>query len=273
MILAMTGCTNVPPGYTGIKVFLNGGDKGVDSQVLGVGRYWIGINEQLFLFPTFTQNHIWTQTSTEGSPNDDSFTFQTKQGLSVNTDVGIAYHIESDKVTNIFQKYRKGTEEITNLVLRNTVRDALNKAGSTKDIEAVYGEGKADLMEEVLKMVQSEMSPVGINVENVYLVGEMRLPQTVINAINNKANASQLTEQRRQEVEQVKLEANKAVAVAEGEANSKLAIAKANAEAINIEGDALKNNPQVLELRKIEKWNGELPQYMTGTVPFINVQK
>lgn len=273
MIMAMTGCTNVPPGYTGIKVFLNGGDKGVDSQVLGVGRYWIGINEQLFLFPTFTQNHIWTRAVTEGSPNNDSFTFQTKQGLSVNTDVGIAYHIEGDKVTNIFQKYRKGTEEITNLVLRNTVRDALNKAGSTKDIEAVYGEGKADLMEEVLKIVRSEINPVGINVENVYLVGEMRLPQTVITAINNKANASQLTEQRRQEVEQVKLEAEKAVAVAQGEANSKLAIAKANAEAINFEGEALKNNPQVLELRKVEKWNGGLPQYMTGAIPFVNVQK
>ena len=195
-VLMMTGCSNVPPGYVGIKVFLTGGDKGVDSQQLGVGRYWLGINESLFLFPTFTQNHVWTKTNTEGSPNDDSFTFQSRQGLSVNTDVGISYHIEADKVTTIFQKYRKGTEEITNVVLRNSVRDAFNKAGSTKDVEAVYGEGKAALMDEVLKIVQAELGPVGINVESLYLVGEMRLPSSVVDSINNKIQALQKTQQR-----------------------------------------------------------------------------
>ena len=133
----LVACSSVPPGYTGIKVFLTGGDKGVDSQILGVGRYWIGVNEDLFLFPTFTQNHVWTKASTEGSPNDDSFTFQTKQGLTVNTDVGISYHIEADKVTDIFQKYRKGVNEITHVVLRNSVRDAFNKAASSRDIESV----------------------------------------------------------------------------------------------------------------------------------------
>ena len=232
--LVMTGCSNVPPGYTGIKVFLNGGDKGVDSQVLGVGRYWIGINEELYLFPTFTQNHVWTKASTEGSPNDDSFTFQTKQGLSVNTDVGISYHIESDKVTNIFQKYRKGTDEITNLVLRNSVRDAFNKAGSTKEIESVYGEGKAQLMNEVLKIVQDEMDPVGIRVESLYLVGEMRLPGSVVESINNKIQALQKTQQRENEVAQSRAEAQKVIEAARGEAESKLAIARAEAQAIEI---------------------------------------
>ena len=251
MFLFITGCSNVPPGYTGIKVFLNGGEKGVDSQVLGVGRYWIGVNEQLFLFPTFTQNHVWTQVATEGSPNDDSFTFQTKQGLTVNTDVGISYHIEPDKVTTIFQKYRKGTDEITNLVLRNSVRDAFNKAASSRDIESVYGEGKAALVDEVLSIVQAEMNPVGIKVESLYLVGNMRLPQTVVESINAKIQALQKTQQRENEVAQ----------------------SRAEAEAIEIKGAALKNNPAVLELNKIDKWDGQLPQYMTGPVPMLNFQK
>lgn len=268
MFLFITGCSNVPPGYTGIKVFLNGGDKGVDSQILGVGRYWIGVNEQLFLFPTFTQNHVWDQAGT-----DDSFTFQTKQGLTVNTDVGISYHIESDKVTTIFQKYRKGTDEITNLVLRNSVRDAFNKAASSRDIESVYGEGKTALMDEVLELVRAEMDPVGIKVESLYLVGNMRLPQTVVESINAKIQALQKTQQRENEVAQSRAEADKAIAEARGVAESKLAIAKAEAEAIEIKGAALRNNPAVLELNKIDKWDGQLPQYMTGPVPMLNFQK
>ena len=45
------------------------------------------------------------------------------------------------------------------------------------------------------------------------------------------------------------------------------------AQAIEIKGKALRDNPNVIELNKIEKWDGVLPQYMTGPVPFVNFQK
>lgn len=272
-VIGLTGCSDVPPGYVGVKVFLTGGDKGVDSQLLGVGRYWIGINESLFLFPTFTQNHVWTKAKTEGSPNDDSFTFQTRQGLSVNTDVGISYHIDGGKVTNIFQKYRKGTDEITNVVLRNSVRDAFNKAGSTKEIETVYGEGKAALMDEVLSIVQTEMGPVGIEVESLYLVGDMRLPDSVVEAINLKIQAGQRTAQREQEVAQSRAEAQKVIEEARGVAESTMLKAQADAEAISIKGKALANNPNVIEYEKVSRWDGALPQVVGTNTPFINLGK
>mgnify|MGYP003351898750 CR=1 FL=1 len=85
--LVMTGCSNVPPGYTGIKVFLNGGDKGVDQRELNPGRYWLTINEELFTFPTFSQTQVWTKDREEGSRNDDSMTFQTTEGITANSDI------------------------------------------------------------------------------------------------------------------------------------------------------------------------------------------
>ena len=42
MAVSYSGCTKVPAGNVGIKVYLLGGAKGVESEVLGVGRYWIG---------------------------------------------------------------------------------------------------------------------------------------------------------------------------------------------------------------------------------------
>ena len=273
-LVLMAGCDNVPVGNVGILVHKLGGAKGVDSEELGVGRVWLGINDELFNFPTFTQNHVWTKDKTEGSPNDDSFTFQTKEGLNVNTDVGIAYHIDPTKITTVFQRYRKGADEITNSVLRNTVRDAFNKSASNVDIESVYGAGKAALMESVLKRVTDEMKPIGIEVENIFLVGNMRLPETVVEAINAKIGATQKAAQRENEVAQAKAEADKAIETARGEAQSKLAIAKAEAEAIQLKGNALKDNPKLSELAAIEKWTGELPQYMlSGSTPFINLNK
>ena len=269
----MTGCTNVPPGYVGVIVHKLGGDKGVDNEEVGPGRVWLGWNDELFTFPTFSQTQVWTQDRTEGSPNDDSITFQTKEGLSANTDIGITYSIDPKKVSVVFQKYRKGIEEITNVYLRSMVRDALVTAASNREIESVYGAGKAELLDAVKTRVAKETTEIGINVENIYRIGSMRLPESIIDSINKKAKASQMTSQREQEIQQSKAEADKKIQEARGEAESKLAVAKANAEAINIEGDALRNNPQVLELRKIEKWKGEVPQVVGSSTPFINLSK
>jgi len=221
----------------------------------------------------FTQTNVWTKDKNEGSPNDDSMTFQTIEGLDVNADLGITYSLDPKKVSLIFQKYRKGIEEITNTVLRSMVRDALINAASTKQIESVYGSKKADLIKEVEDVVRKQSAEVGIIIEKVYWIGSLRLPPSIINSINAKAAASQLTAQREQEIQQSKAEAEKLVAEAQGKADSQLAIAKANAQAINIEGDALRNNPSVIELRKIEKWNGELPQIVGSTTPFVNLAK
>ena len=193
--------------------------------------------------------------------------------MSVSTDIGITYSIDPKKVSVIFQKYRKGIEEITNVYLRSMVRDALVTEASNREIESVYGAGKAELLDAVKARVSKETTEIGINVENIYWIGSMRLPESIIDSINNKARASQMTSQREQEIQQSKAEADKKIQEARGEAESKLAIAKANAEAINIEGDALRNNPQVLELRKIEKWSGEVPQVVSGATPFINLSK
>ncbi len=71
MIMATcVGCSKVPAGNVGIKVYLLGKSKGVDTEELPVGRYWIGINEELYKFPTFTQNYVWTKNINEGSIND-----------------------------------------------------------------------------------------------------------------------------------------------------------------------------------------------------------
>ena len=91
-----------------------------EFKVLGVGRYWIGVNENLFLYPTFQQNYIWTQSEDEGSIDDESFTFQTSEGMQVGADIGVSYHLDPDKIPQIFQKYRKGIEEITSLFVKES---------------------------------------------------------------------------------------------------------------------------------------------------------
>ena len=271
-ILSLLGCSRVEVGEVGIKVHLLGGDKGVDSEELGPGRYWVSMNEQLYTFPTYMQNYTWTKSPTEGRGEDESITFQTKEGLSVNADIGITYTLQPDKISVLFQKYRKGVDEITNIYLRNLVRDAINTESSTKSIETVYGEGKADLIKAAEARLRNEVGQYGIIIDHLSWVGDIRLPEAVTTAINGKIMASQMAITRQNEIETAKAEALKAVAIAEGEAQSKLVVAKAEAEAVKLKGDAVKNNPGVAELNAIERWNGVLPTVTSGNVPFINLK-
>jgi len=270
--LALSACSKVPAGNVGIKFYLLGGDKGADTEELGPGRYWIGVNEELYLFPTFTQNYTWTKEPIDGDAADESITFQTNQGLSVNADVGISYAVDPRKVTDLFQKYRKGIEEITDTYLRNMVRDALVTAASTREIEMVYGQGKAELLAEVEKRVREQVDPLGIKIERLYWAGDFRLPATVTAAIDAKIKATQFAQQRANEVAAAKAEADKAVEEARGVAESTLLKAKAEAEAIRIKGSALSENPKLVELSAVEKWDGKMPQFTGGgAIPFVTV--
>lgn len=176
----------VPAGHVGVKVYLLGGSKGVDNEVLPVGRYWIGMNEELYLFPTFTQTTTWTKARTSDSPTDESITFQTKEGMEVNTDIGMSFRIIPEKVAMVFQKYRKQLPEITDLYLRSMVRDALVEIGGAKEVEYVYGVGKGELMDRVEAAVRAQVTPFGIEIEKISWLGAMRLPPPVVESLNKK---------------------------------------------------------------------------------------
>jgi len=270
MLGSVAACSTVPAGHVGVKVFLLGGDKGVDSEELGVGRYWIGPNEQLYIFPTYMQNYVWTKDPTEGSPNDESISFQTADGMTANADVGISYSIDPAKVTTIFQTYRRGVDEITDTFLRNMVRDALVKEASNKPIEYVYGAGKADLMASVQKDVADQVGPLGIKIDKIYWIGEIRLPSVVLDSINNKNAATQMAQQRQNEVAQAKAEADKKIEDARGTAESILRVADAQAKANKLLAQSL--TPEFVQYQAITKWDGILPKFTgSAAVPFIDV--
>ena len=271
IMASVFGCSKVPSGNVGVKVFLLGGAKGVESEQLGVGRYWIGWNEELYLFPTYTQNYVWTKNKNEGSQNDESISFQTREGMSVNADIGISYTVRPEKVSAIFQKYRKQITEITDIYLRNMVRDGFVAKGSTRPVEDVYGVGKAALLTDVEEYVRSQCGDLFI-IERIYLVGDMRLPAQVTAALNAKLQATQNAMQIENEVRTAKAEAEKKVAAASGEARSLLMVAQSQAEANSILAASL--TAELVQYQAVKKWNGILPTTMIpgGGVPFIAVK-
>jgi regulator of protease activity HflC (stomatin/prohibitin superfamily) len=176
LFFQLSSCVTVQPGYRGIRVYLSDEkDKSGDIEVLGVGRYLIiSFSKRVYTFPVFQQNFVWSNANEEG---DRSISFQTIEGLSVNGDFGISYSIIPDSVATIFQRYRRGIDEITDIFLRNMVRDALNSEASQMTMEDVYGKSRQELLKKVEASVAKQVKSVGIVIDRIYSVGEFRLPQ------------------------------------------------------------------------------------------------
>jgi len=257
VLVGFSGCSSVPVGNVGVKVNKYGGDKGVDAQVLGVGRYWIGFNEELYLFPTYQVNYTFTRSSSEGSPDNEEFLFQTKEGMECSVDLGIAMHYDLDKIVKMFTTYRKGEEEIRAVVVRNAVRDALNKIAGSMPVESVYGSGKGLLIDSVQKVVTINLAATGIILDKISLIGSVRIPESVQSALNSKVQMTQEAQRVENEVAKEMAQANIRVAKAKGEADA-LKI-QADAEAYYNQKVSASLTPQIVEIKRIEKWSGNYP--------------
>lgn len=265
--LALTACSKVPAGNVGVKAYLLGGGKGVDSEVLGPGRYWIGWNEELYIFPTFTQTVTWNASEESG---DRRFVFQDVDGLKIVAPVGLTYSVDKHKVSILFQKYRRGIDEITDVFLKNNIRDALVIEAATMKVDDIYGRGKEALISRVTERVRKQVSKDGINIEKLYWAGDMALPDPVVAALNQKIQATQQAQKVENQLRETEAEARKKIAAAEGEAQSiKL---KAEAEAQANREIAASLSPALIEYEKIKKWQGQVPQVSGGATPIIDLR-
>lgn len=257
------GCSKIPAGYTGVVVNMMGDSKGVALKEEPVGYKFLTPNEELFLFPTFNQNF-----------NLGVLNFQDRDGMTISAPLGMTIRAKEGAAPLLFKTYRKGMEEIINVNVPQVLKNELNNSGSKLRAEEVYGPGKEQFIQNIQTKLQSHFEPRGIVIESLYLTGEVGLPGPVKEALNRKIEATQKAQQRENELRQTQAEAAKEIAAAEGAKQSAILRAEGEAQALNIKGQALKNNPGVVELNAIDKWDGKLPTYMTGgqAVPFVNIK-
>lgn len=248
--------TIIEPGHVGVKINLMGDEKGISNIILSTGMHWIGPWKKIYTFPTFIQNNIW-----EGK---NEFNFQTSEGLSVSSAVGMSYRLNTEKIPYLFSQYRRGIDEITELFLKNYIRDALNKTASKFKIEDLYSSEKQDFFEHVENHLKAAVQEKGIIIEKIYLIGKMHLPESVVTALNLKIEAIQRAHQRENELKEAQAVARKHIAIAQGEADSQLIKAKAESESNKMVMASI--NEKLIVLQAVQKWDGKLPITVAGEI-------
>jgi regulator of protease activity HflC (stomatin/prohibitin superfamily) len=260
LVLAMSSCGRVEPGNVGIRV--NNIAGGVADRPLGVGWWFAPPGTHIYEYPVFTRTYTWTASTTEQNGIDEAFTFQDRNGLSLRADVAVSYHVDPVRAAILFQRYRTDMDQIIAGPLRNAVRNAIVERASQLGVEQIYGDHKAELATTALRQVQAFFAPQGLQVEQLYWAGNIVVPTQVLEQINAKiAN------------EQAAMAARANVATAEANAQARIAKARGDAEAIQVEAQAIRTNPEIVKMRAVEKWNGQLPTYTgSGPLPFIDVK-
>lgn len=185
--------------------------------------------------------------------------------------VSIEYHVLPENVPQIFETYKTGLDEVTNKVLRNSLRNAFNMASSTRTAEEMYGEGKINFMKAVDSIAKIEAKQRGLTIDDVFLIGNIVVPETITKALNAKIEATQLAQQRENELRQTRAEAEKVKVEAQGIADAILLKAEAQAQANRLLNSSITSN--LVEYEKIKKWDGNLPQVTGGAGTLIDLRK
>lgn len=277
------GCTTVKPGYVGIKVPLYGSRESKTEYQTVYGRVWYNSwYNDIYVFPTFMQQIVWTKAATEGSVNDDSISFNSAEGKVINCDIALAYSIKENMVPHIFRDQRKSIEDITGVHLRSKVRDSFVRHAGKAAVHEIMGSGKEQLLIDVKKDLQDELGPKGYVIDMISTVGEMRVDAKVTEAISATIAQQQKAIEAEAKVKQSEAEARQAVAVAKGKSDAEVAEAtgKASARLTIAEAEAQANkklqeslSSELIHYQALLRWDGRLPTMMGGQtpIPFINV--
>lgn len=259
ILISLFGCDMINPGNVGIEVTKMGANRGVQNITLKTGL--IVYNRALtsvIEYPTYMQTVKWTRNPAEGNAADESITFTTKDSSTVNTDISVSYQLDYGKVPEFYTRFRADEiSKFTDGFMRNVTRNAFNEAAGAYTVEQVMGDS-APLLKDVQKLVQTELSPYGVQVEQLGFMGAPRPPDSVNTAINLKVQAQQIALQKQIEITQAEAEAKKSEAYAQGEAQSNIIRATADATANKLRSESL--TPQLIQWTAIQKWDGRRPQ-------------
>jgi regulator of protease activity HflC (stomatin/prohibitin superfamily) len=256
-------CTRIDAGHVGIKVNLYGSEKGVQDIVDVTGMVWYNpLTTQVYEFPTYVQHKVWTLDTNEDSPANEEFTVTTRDGLSLSFDVGLDYSVIPTKVPDIFRTYRKQLPQITAEFIRTLVRNAYNNTASQYTAEEMVSK-RSEYEKQVKSILEKDMEKGGFIVSQIAILGKIRMPATLEEAVNAKIKAVQDAIRAENEKQRIIAEAQKAIEEAKGRAEALRIASEAEANANRAVTSTI--SPLLIQKLMIEKWDGKLPVY--GEVP------
>lgn len=272
LFFTFVGCERIDAGHVGIKVKLSGSDKGVQDVTDVTG--WCFYNRfayDIYEFPTFVQHKEYSA--------DESFVVNSKDGSEFHVSPIINYAVKTEKVTEIFKKYRKSLPDIEHGFIKTAVYDAFRMATNRYTADSLIS--NRELFEsKVRQILEKQLGSEGFMVQQ--FTSNLIYPQTFKNAIDAKNAAVQKALQIENEVKQTEAQAKIQIVRTEAAAKVRIINADAYAQATLKEAEADSKagrlrmsyiSPVYINYMLAASWNGALPQYAAAPSLFKDISK
>ena len=180
----------------------------------------------------------------------------SKDLQNVDTRIALNYHIDPKMVNRLWQEIGQDYES---RIISPSIQESVKSATAQFTAAELVSE-RNKVKDEIKRMLVERLSPRFIVVDDFSIVN-FDFSDSYEKAIEEKQVAQQQALKAENDLKRIQVEAEQ-----------RLAQAKAEAEAIKIQSEALQLNQNLIKLEAVKKWNGILPTMMMGnSVPFIDV--
>jgi len=170
----------------------------------------------------------------------------------------------------LYSSFRTEIRLITHGFVKQAIRQALQETVGRSEIVNFLGKEKAQAVRTTQEDLQKRLGPYGFLVKQ-FTLNEVRAPESIVRAIEAKNTMAQEALRAQNELQKKQFEAQQKIIEAEGDAKSTLTRARAQAESNQLLAASLTG--PLVEYRRIDKWNGQLPQVSGQATPFLNLTK
>ncbi len=179
---------------------------------------------------------------------------------SVTATVAVNYHVESQDASTIFANIGA---DYADRVISPAIQEAVKSITANFTAEQLITQ-REKVRDGILNLLSTKLQTYGVQTDSLNIVN-FAFSNQFNQAIESKVTAQQNALAAQNKLAQVKYEAEQTIATARAQAES----IKIQAQAINSQGGA-----DYVQLQAIKAWDGHLPAQMIpgGTVPFINLK-
>lgn len=248
-------------------IIIKPGDAGVVFNVLSGNLYTVGQGLKMRIpwvtrvqsYPVALRTYTMVKRSEEGmTRGDDSIDLPTSDGQHIKQDISVTYNTDLHRAADVFRSFRGAPiEDIESTFIRRTIITIAQNISGKMALTDIISTKREEIQRDVAGTLKAALEKFGFDLDTVNW-GASYLPEEIEKALREKMAAQQAAQKAQYTLQEKKTLAQADVAEAEGRA-------KAN----EIMRATL--TPLILQQKAIEKWNGVLPQYMGGALPFLQI--
>lgn len=239
----------IPAGKTGVVFNVL---TGVQERELKSGLNLVmPVLQQVTLFNTREQ------ALTFASETSDEIDALSQEGLQVEIDATIRFRIDSDKANQIYETIG---EDYASTLIRPQVRSVIRSAVANYRAAELISTQRSEMQQEIKATLEQELDNSNILLIDA-LLRDIRIPASVSSAIEEKQTAEQRVEIEENLRRQAEIAAQREVVRAEGLRDAAIAQAQGEAQALELRGKAIRDNPEIIQL--------EIAQRLSPTISTI----